>query len=62
MSELQQYFDSFRQGQWAQQDPKDCPCGGSGWILSQLDTFHECPAHHEGQSHPEHEEHKSHAS
>ena len=57
MSELQQYYDDFRRGQWAQEDPKDCPCGGSGWALSDVDTFHKCPKHHTDQPHPEdHEE------
>ena len=29
--------------------PFDCWCGGSGWVLSDWDTFHECPHHYNGQ-------------
>lgn len=29
-----------------------CPCGGHGWMLSDYDTFHECP-YHRGRIHPE---------
>ena len=29
-----------------------CPCGGHGWMLSDYDTFHECP-YHRGRVHPE---------
>ncbi len=34
-------------------DPKQCGCHGTGWILSDFDTWHQCPAHHKGQRHPE---------
>ena len=34
-------------------DPKQCGCHGTGWILSDFDTWHECPAHYKGQRHPE---------
>lgn len=30
-----------------------CRCGGSGWALSEVDTFHECPFHYEGQPNSE---------
>lgn len=48
---LQAYYDAFRQGHWATE--KGCLCRGSGWALSDLDTWHECPLHYEGQPHPD---------
>lgn len=33
---------------------KDNPCGG--WILSDFDTWHECPCCYDGQGHPEYDE------
>jgi hypothetical protein len=57
MSELQTYYDEFcRPGAWAREEAEDCGCRGSGWWLSELDTWHECPCHYEkGQPHPEDE-------
>jgi len=55
MSELQQYYDAFSQGHWAKEDAKDCPCGGGGWVLSDVDTFHKCRFHYKNQTHPEDE-------
>lgn len=40
-------------GAWATLNPSVCPCRGSGWMLSDFDTFHKCPAHNVGQPHPE---------
>lgn len=37
----------------ANEDPRLCPCGGGGWVLSDWDTWHTCPVHHNGQQHPE---------
>jgi len=34
-------------------DPRVCPCRGGGWRLSDWDSWHKCPIHHRGQSHPE---------
>ena len=54
MSEYQQYYDEFHSGYWADPNPKLCRCHGSGWALSELDTWHECHIHHTpGQRHPE---------
>ena len=38
---------------WAQVNPAKCPCRGSGWLLSDYDTYHRCGLHAEGASHPE---------
>lgn len=54
MSELQNYYDNYaRANVWADSDPERCGCHGSGWFLSDLDTFHRCPVHYTGQPHPE---------
>lgn len=54
MSELQQYYDDFRTGYWADPDPAHCRCRGSGYALSEVDTWHQCPYHFKpGQGHPE---------
>jgi len=53
MSELQAYYDAFRTGYWAHPDADRCPCHGSGWALSEVDTWHKCPIHYNGQAHPE---------
>lgn len=50
---LQEYYDDFRRGYWADRDTDVCLCHGSGWALSDVDTWHECPIHHAGQLHPE---------
>ena len=34
-------------------NPSRCPCNGSGWFLSDYDTWHECGTHFQGQPHPE---------
>ena len=53
MSTLQAYYNEFRCGHWADHDPDVCLCHGSGWALSDVDTWHECPVHYAGQLHPE---------
>lgn len=53
MSELQHYYDNFREGSFMHPDPTRCGCGGRGWALSQVDTWHHCPTHYNGQRHPE---------
>ena len=51
---LQAYYDAFRAAPWAHEDTSLCGCRGSGWALSDVDTWHECPVHHvKGQAHPE---------
>jgi len=49
MSELQTYYDAFKTAYWADEDAAVCRCKGSGWVLSEVDTFHECPVHYDGQ-------------
>jgi hypothetical protein len=56
MSELELYYRNFSMGQWAHSDASRCRCGGSGWALSEVDTWHTCPIHYTGQTHPECEE------
>ena len=51
MSELQQYYDHFKTGYWA--TIKNCACRGTGWHLSDVDTWHKCPIHFTNQPHPE---------
>lgn len=48
----QQLNNSFL---WADPNPRTCPCRGSGWLLSDFDTWHEC--HFHGRTpHPEDDE------
>ena len=42
-------------GAWAEANPSKCPCKGSGWLLSDYDTWHRCPRHGAGVPHPEDE-------
>lgn len=37
-------------------DASECWCRGSGWVLSNWDSFHRCPYHYDGQPHPEESE------
>lgn len=41
---------------WCELNPRQCPCNGSGWLLSDYDTWHRCAAHGAGVPHPEDEE------
>lgn len=42
---LQEEYAEFSRGYWADPDPKQCGCRGSGWALSDLDTWHKCRFH-----------------
>ena len=53
MSELEQYYEACQAGMFAREDASECGCGGCGWFLSQVDTWHSCPVHFAGQAHPE---------
>jgi hypothetical protein len=53
MSELEQYYEAVCTGYWADEDPAHCGCKGRGWMLSELDTWHQCPVHGAGARHPE---------
>ena len=56
MSAMQAEFQYRESGQWAVRNPLACDCRGSGYVLSDLDTFHTCPFHkYDGIVHPEHE-------
>lgn len=41
---------------WNEQNPRLCPCRGSGWLLSDYDTWHRCCTHGNGVPHPEDDE------
>lgn len=55
MSELQAYYDNFasQSQRWADEDPEDCGCRGSGFFCSDVDTIHACPYHGDGARHPD---------
>lgn len=53
MGELQQYYDACVRGMFASEDARECGCRGHGWFLSEVDTWHKCPVHFDGQRHPE---------
>ncbi len=55
-SEQSTYLQSFGQGWWAGKEEEHCPCHGYGWNLSELDTWHQCPVHYNGQPHPDEDE------
>lgn len=51
----QHMFQELRSGRWAEINPSKCPCRG-GWLVSDLDTYHQCPIHGGGVPHPETED------
>lgn len=54
MSELEHYYNNFRAGSFERRDPDKCRCRGTGYALSEVDTWHKCPVHYTpGQRHPE---------
>jgi len=53
-SEYEIYFNEFcKSGAWFHEDVSECGCKGRGWFLSQLDTWHKCSVHNDGQPDPE---------
>lgn len=34
-------------------DKSECWCRGSGWVLTDWDSWHQCPCHYDGQPDPE---------
>jgi hypothetical protein len=42
---LQGIYDAARQGVWQDENPSRCGCGGRGWYLSDVDTWHLCSLH-----------------
>jgi hypothetical protein len=56
-SEHALYFHEVACGSaWVDEDEAACGCRGSGWWLSELDTFHKCPLHAPDAPHPLDEE------
>jgi len=53
MSLLEAEYREFDRGFWAEKRADRCPCRGHGWACSDLDTWHRCPVHYDGQRHPE---------
>ena len=54
MSELTDYYREVAcGGAWMAKEAAECGCGGSGWWLSDVDTWHSCRIHNTGQQHPE---------
>lgn len=43
--------DEYKRG--GNPDIARCPCNGSGWIVSPVETVSQCPFHFRGQPHPE---------
>jgi len=41
-------FRYMESGRWAEMNPSKCPCGGRGYVLSDLDTWHKCSVHGDG--------------
>lgn len=37
---------------WSNDDPRHCPCGGSGWAEVDVAVWKKCIAHWNGQSYP----------
>ena len=57
MCAYQDYYEDFKSGYWAREDAEECKCRGSGWALSEVDTWHPCPVHfRKGQRHPDDED------
>jgi len=56
MFSAQQIIESCQNtSTWAHPAPSVCGCKGSGWFLSEVDTWHQCPYHGAGVPHPEDE-------
>jgi hypothetical protein len=50
---MQHEYNEMCSGRWAEVNPSKCPCRGRGYLLSDLDTWHQCPQHGAGVPHPE---------
>lgn len=53
MSELTNCYEAARVGTWMHPEASRCGCKGKGWFLSEVDTWHSCGFHFDGQLHPE---------
>ena len=49
MSLQQVYEEACCTSTWSDPDPALCGCHGCGWFLSDVDTWHLCPRHNDGQ-------------
>ena len=56
MNSEQNYFNEMQSGAWAERNPSKCPCKGNGWVLSDLDTWHQCQMHGAGVPCPENDD------
>ena len=45
MCEYSDYYQDCNRGSFARANASECGCRGHGWFLSQVDTWHQCPAH-----------------
>ena len=52
---LQAIYEAANSGLWETLNPYECGCRGSGWFLSDVDTWHKCHTHNPKASHPEDE-------
>lgn len=52
MSTSQIYLE-LQLSRWNTLNPNTCPCRGSGWLLSDYDTWHRCVTHGHNVPHPE---------
>ncbi len=51
--DMNEAYRELESGFWAEMAPAHCPCGGSGWMLSNFDIWHKCLIHYHGTPHPE---------
>ena len=49
-------FRDLESGSWAEINPNRCPCHGSGWVLSDYDSWHRCPIHGHSVPYPDEED------
>ena len=52
-NEAQREVAAISRGYVSEEDPRDCPCRGCGWILSDWDVWVTCPLHYKGGPDPE---------
>lgn len=55
MNHVADFLNQLDTAVWNDIDPAKCPCRGSGWLLSDYDTWHRCRTHGIGVPHPEDE-------
>lgn len=48
MNSMELEYRYMESGRWSEMNPSRCPCGGKGYVLSDLDTWHKCSVHGEG--------------